>query len=108
VHISQLTNRYRYQKLDIVELRALWYCLLPPGDEWRDDDPRAEWRGALKNTLDEYSFREIAGGLIPLEQIRNHVYEVCVFRNLSTTLCSLLTTYRVWTASRPSTATRTP
>eukprot|EP01034_Spumella_vulgaris_P037847 gene37847-46702_t len=71
VHFSQLRKKYRYSKLDIVELRAVWYCL----PEWPvEDAERCTWRAAMKSTLDEYSYREIAGGLIPLEQIRNHVY----------------------------------
>ena len=74
---SVLDRRCRFNKLDITERRAVWYTL---HDQWNseavDYQQKQHWKDRFKSALDECSYRELVGGIIPLDQIRNSVYEV--------------------------------
>jgi len=70
IHIADLRGKFQFKDLDIVELRAVWYCLV---DIWRGSCPKAEWKEDFKRKLNQYAHDESLGNL-SYNLLRNPAY----------------------------------
>jgi hypothetical protein len=68
-----LRSKFVPNNLDIVELRAVYYCL--PNWKKEQDGTKREWRENLKYKLNEMAHRETLGELLA-DEIRNSAYKV--------------------------------
>lgn len=70
VHIADLRAKFQFKDLDIVEMRAVWYCLV---DIWCGSCPKAEWKEDFKRKLNLYSHME-SQRTLPEKLMRHPAY----------------------------------
>jgi hypothetical protein len=75
VHIADLRSKYQAYGLDIVEMRAIWYCLRQTNwdAETEAGVAKVEWKLGFKSKLDDLAHKEAYGTLSNNEK-RNKSY----------------------------------